>query len=162
MGTYISCKSKDKNQIEKINELWNKENPGYEDLFHLMTQEDMYEWLKDIHTYPGLAHLRYIKTVEDLNETFPSWGLGTFQVKITLGDYLCSAMAQKYRDFFTKHENYFFENPLDDNDVREIIEEKIKEYKRAEECLVNCPFCKGPEKFRHIIKLIRKPDAETI
>ena len=142
MGTYITCKAKNLGQIELINKLWDKMNPGYENTFHLTTQPEMEEWLKNIHTDPKLKHLQYIKTTKQLDKIFPFWGLGCFQVKITLGDYLCADMASRYLRFFDKYGKYFKKNPIDDY-VREILEQTIQDGEKAESCLVECPSCTG-------------------
>ena len=142
MGTYINCKARNLGQIQLINKLWDTMNPGYEDTFRLCTHEDMQEWLENIHTDPELKHLRYIDTVGQLNKIFPQWGLGTFQVKITLGDYLCSEMARRYLAFFEKHgDRYFEKNPVNDGYILEILNETAQEGKKAESCGVECPFC---------------------
>ena len=144
MGTYINCKAKKEWVIEWVNDLWNRENSGYENTFHLLTVEETKEWLENIHTDPKLKHLRYIKTTEQLNKVFPLWGTGTFQIKITLGDYLCSEMAKRYLRFFKKHGDFFFEeNPLKDDSVRGILEEMVFQNHKAEDCLVECSYCKG-------------------
>ena len=102
----------------------------------------MEDWLNNIHTDSKLIHLRYIKTISDLNKCFPLWGSGTFQVKITLGDYLCSEMARRYLKFFDEYGDHFIKNPMKDSYVRSIIEDEAKEEHRAESCMVNCPYCK--------------------
>jgi hypothetical protein len=156
VGTYINCKARNRRDINTINALWNKENPGYEDTFHLATQWDMEQWLNNIHNDPELVHLRYIKTTEELNKIFPQWGLGTFQVKITLGDYLCSEMARRYLKFFKKHHDLFARNSLNDKYVRKILEDTAEKEDKAEECLAKCIYCQSDKKnskVRHIIKL---------
>ncbi len=142
MGTYINCKAKHEYEIDEINAMWNTENPGFEDTFHLCTHEDMKAWLQEIHMEPGAEHLRYIRTVEELNKIFSLWGLGTFQVKITGGDYLCSEMAKRYIRFFDKwSDEYFVEHPLNREDVREIVEEIAVENHKAKNCLAECLYC---------------------
>lgn len=143
MGTYITVKAESFDLIETINTLWDEMNPGYENTFRLTTKGDMKEWLHNIHTDPDLKHLRYIKTTDQLNKCFPLWGLGCFQVKITLGDYLCSEMARRYLEFFDTHGDHFIENPMDDEYVRSIVEETAAGKKKAESCMVECPYCKG-------------------
>lgn len=142
MGTYLRCEANDNRAIPVINKIWNFDNPGYEDTFHLMTEEDMDRWFKEIHTNPELEHLRHIKNIKQLNEVFPAWGLGTFEVKITLGDYLCSEMARRYIKFFKTYGCLFFkENPVDDPYILELLEEAAKENHKAKNCAVNCPYC---------------------
>jgi hypothetical protein len=119
-------------------------NPGYEDTFHLLTKAETREWLNDIHTEPELEHLCYIKSVSDLNKVFPLWGTGTFQVKITLGDYLCSEMARRYLTFFDAHGDHFKKNPIADDYVRSLCEDEAKEEHRAEDCSVKCVYCFPP------------------
>ncbi|HWQ96399.1 MAG TPA: hypothetical protein VN368_03390 [Candidatus Methylomirabilis sp.] len=97
--------------------------------------------IEAIHTDPEQSHLRYIKTVGDWNKTFRNWGPGTFQVKITLGDYLCSEMARRYTRFVEAHEELFVNLP--DENVWFILQEKAETNEKAEECLAECPFCKG-------------------
>ena len=143
MGTYIGCIAKNRGDIEKINSLWNEMNPGFEDTFHLQTEKETQEDVDEIHRDPEQKHLRYIKTVEDFDKTFPVWGTGAFQVKITLGDYLCSEMARRYLAFFDAYGDYFIENPMDDDYVKGICEEMSQEEHKAENCLVECPYCRG-------------------
>src|SRR3972149_3457581 len=143
MGTYLNLELKDKSErhIESVNRLWNEENPGYENTLHLRTRKDIKLDIKAIHTDPEQAHLRYIKTVGDWNKTFKNWGPGTFQVKITLGDYLCSEMARRYIRFVEAHEELFVTLP--DEHVWFILQEKAETNEKAEECLAECPFCRG-------------------
>ncbi|TAN40496.1 MAG: hypothetical protein EPN24_04530, partial [Candidatus Methanoperedens sp.] len=95
MGTYLNLELKNKSEchIESVNRLWNEENPGYENTLHLRTRKDIELDIEAIHTDPEQAHLRYIETVDDWNKYLPVWAQGRFQVKITMGDYLCSVMA---------------------------------------------------------------------
>jgi hypothetical protein len=43
MGTYLSLTLKDRTEekINTVNNIWNDENPGYEDKFHLNTEGDI-------------------------------------------------------------------------------------------------------------------------
>jgi|GEM_PF-2109406 len=143
MGTYLSLTLKDRTEenINRVNRVWNDENPGYEDTFHLNTEADIRADIGYIKTDPGQAHLRYLKTVEQWNNTFKLWGSGQFQVKITLGDYLCSEMARRYIQFLEVHGDLFVEYP--DDYVMSILKETAKTEEKAEECLVECPFCMG-------------------
>lgn len=144
MGTYINAKLKSRKSvsIKKINAIWDAENPGYEGLFHLNTQEDMKKWLEEIHTEESLKHLRWIKTTRQLDKTFPLWGLGCWQVKVTSGDYLCSDMAERYLRFFDKYAHLFEENPLDSGGARGEVESMTGIGHIADECLVDCPTCR--------------------
>lgn len=143
MGTYINCRVKDSKDIDTVNEMWNDFFPDYKYLFYLMSQKDMEVWLQEIHKNPNLSHLQYIKAIKKLDEVFPLNGLGTFQVKITGGDYLCSAMAKRYLLFFDNESvlPYLVSNPLDSEDVREIVTEIAQGKHRAEDCFVECPYC---------------------
>ncbi len=143
MGTYLNLELKNKSErhIESVNRLWNEENPGYENTLHLRTRKDIELDIEAIHTDPKQAHLRYIKTVGDWNKTFKNWGPSTFQVKITLGDYLCSEMARRYIRFIEAHEELFVKLP--DENIWFILQEKAETNEKAEECLAECPFCKG-------------------
>ncbi len=143
MGTYLSLTLKDRTEenINKVNEIWNDGNPGYEDTFHLNTEADIRADIEYIKTDSGQAHLRYLKTVKQWNNAFKLWGSGQFQVKITLGDYLCSEMAKRYIRFIEAHEELFVTLP--DEHVWFILQEKAETNEKAEECLVDCPFCKG-------------------
>ncbi len=143
MGTYLNLELKNKSErhIESVNRTWNEENPGYENTLHFRTRKDIELDIETIHTDPKQAHLRYIRTVGDWNKTFRIWGIGTFQVKITLGDYLCSEMAGRYIRFIEVHEELFVTLP--DENIWFILQEKAEINEKAEECLVDCPFCKG-------------------
>lgn len=142
MGTYLDLELRDKSEcgIESVNRLFNEENPGYENMLRFKARKDIELDIEAIHTDPKQAHLRYIKTVDDWNKSFKNWGPGTFQVKITLGDYLCSEMARRYIRFVEEHEELFVTLP--DEHVWSILQEKAETNERAEECLVECPFCK--------------------
>ncbi len=143
MGTYLNLELKNKSErhIESVNRLWNEENPGYENMLHLRTRKDIKLDIEAIHTDPEQSHLRYIKTVDDWNKYLPVWAQGRFQVKITMGDYLCSEMARRYIKFVEAHEELFVKLP--DENVWFILQEKAETNEKAEECLVECPFCKG-------------------
>jgi hypothetical protein len=143
MGTYFNLELKDKSErhIESVNQLWNEENPGYENTLRFRTRNDIELDIEAIHTDPEQAHLRYIRTVSDWNKTFKIWRAGTFQVKITLGDYLCSEMAKRYIRFVEEHEKLFVKLP--DEHVWFILQEKAETNEKAEECLAECPFCRG-------------------
>jgi len=143
MGTYLSLTLKDRTEenINTVNKIWNDENPGYEDTFHLNTEADIRADIEYIKTDPGQAHLRYLNTVKQWNNAFKLWGSGQFQVKITLGDYLCSEMARRYIQFLEAHRDLFVEYP--DNYVMSTLQEKAQINEKAEECLADCPFCKG-------------------
>lgn len=146
MGTYLSLKLRDKtfSGIIHANSLWNKENSGFENTLHFTTEEDIEKDIEWIHSNPEQKHLRYIKTVRDWNKAFPMWGTGTFQVKITLGDYLCSEMAERYLNFLQRHKKLFVEYP--DDYVIEILEQEAAYEHKAKECLVDCPYCKQKDK----------------
>ena len=143
MGTYLSLTLKDRTEenINRMNKIWNDENPGYEDMFHLNTEADIRADIEYIKTDPGQAHLRYLKTVKQWNNAFKLWCSGQFQVKITLGDYLCSEMARRYIQFLEAHGDLFVDYP--DDYVMSILRETAETEDKAEECLVECPFCKG-------------------
>jgi hypothetical protein len=143
MGTYFNLELKDKSErhIESVNQLWNEENTGYENTLRFRTRNDIELDIEAIHTDPEQAHLRYIRTVSDWNKTFKIWRAGTFQVKITLGDYLCSEMAKRYIRFVEEHEKLFVKLP--DEHVWFILQEKAETNEKAEECLAECPFCRG-------------------
>ncbi len=143
MGTYLSLTLKDRTEenINTVNKVWNDENPGYEDTFHLNTEADIRADIEYIKTDPDKAHLRYIKKVKQWNNAFKLWGSGQFQIKITLGDYLCSEMARRYIQFLEAHEDLFVDYP--DDYVMSILQEKAQINEKAEECLAECPFCKG-------------------
>ncbi len=145
MGTYLSLTLKDRTEenINKVNKIWDDENPGYEDTFHLNTEADIRADIEYIKTDPDQAHLRYIKTVKQWNNAFKLWGSGQFQVKITLGDYLCSEMAKRYIRFVEEHTDFF--EKLPDEYVMSILKETAKTEHKAESCLVECPYCKVPE-----------------
>lgn len=146
MGTYITCELKPEyvnhDTIAIVNGLWNVNNKGYENTFHLNTREDIQKDIVCIQTDPKSKHLRYIKTVSDFNKAFPIWRIGTFQVKITLGDYLCSEMARRYLRFFDKYGDiYFIDNPVKDDYIRDILEDTARKNLKARSCLVKCPGC---------------------
>jgi hypothetical protein len=143
MGTYLSLELKNKSNrhIHAVNDLWNSQNIGYENTLHFNTKEDIQMDVDAIQSDPEQAHLRYIKTVKDFNDHFPIWGAGTFQVKITLGDYLCSEMARRYILFIGNNSDLFVELPSDY--VIEILQETAQEEHMAKSCLVNCPYCKN-------------------
>ena len=143
MGTYLSLTLKDRTEenINTVNNIWKDENPGYEDTFHLNTEADIRADIEYIKTDPGQAHLRHLKTVKQWNNVFKLWGSGQFQVKITLGDYLCSEMARRYIQFLEAHGDLFVDYP--DDYVMSILRETAETEEKAEECLVECPFCKG-------------------
>lgn len=143
MGTYLSLKLKSVRMANDVNDLWNKENPGYENTLHFETVKDINANIKAIKTDPDQAHLRYIQTVRAWNDNFPIWGTGTFQVKITMGDYLCSEMAKRYLEFIRKHYYLFEKEP--DIEVMGILEEQAKVPHKADECLVECKYCKEME-----------------
>jgi|SRR5665811_547143 len=143
MGTYLSLTLKDRTEenINTVNKIWNDENPGYEDTFHLNTEADIRADIEYIRTDTGQAHLRYIKTVKQWNNAFKLWGSGQFQVKITLGDYLCSEMAKRYIQFLEAHGDLFVDYP--DDNVMSILRETAETEHKAESCLVECQYCKG-------------------
>jgi len=60
MGTYLSLTLKDRTEenINTVNKVWNDENPGYEDTFHLNKEADIRADIEYIKTDPGQAHLR--------------------------------------------------------------------------------------------------------
>lgn len=147
MGTYITCKLKPKyiDIAESVNALWNCHNKSYENTFHLNTAEDIQADIDYIHSNPGQEHLRYIKTVDDFNKTFSLWGVGTFQVKITFGDYLCSEMARRYLKFFDEFgDKYFIENPVKDDYIRGILEDVAGQAHKTSSCSVKCLWCRTP------------------
>jgi hypothetical protein len=145
MGTYLSLTLKDRTEenINIVNKIWNDENPGYEDTFHLKTEADIRADIEYIKTDPGQAHLRYLKTVKQWNNAFELWGSGQFQVKITLGNYLCSEMAKRFIRFVEEHKDFFEELP--DEYVMSILKVSAETEHKAESCLVECPYCKVPE-----------------
>lgn len=153
MGTYLNLELKNKNErhIETVNRIWNDENPGYENTLHFRTKKEIELDIEYFHKDEKQAHLRYIKTVEDYENTFKNWGRGTFQVKITLGDYLCSEMARRYIRFIETSKDLFVKLP--DDYVMSILREKETTNEKATECLVECPFCKGI-----YVKELKKPD----
>jgi hypothetical protein len=63
MGTYLSLTLKDRTEenVNKVNKLWDDDNPGYEDTFHLNTEADIRADIEYIKTDPGQAHLRYLR-----------------------------------------------------------------------------------------------------
>jgi hypothetical protein len=50
MGTYVTAivKNQYMGKIKEINDLWNQINPGFEEMFHLNTREDIEEEIKCI------------------------------------------------------------------------------------------------------------------
>ncbi len=143
MGTYLNLELKNKSErhIESVNQLWNEENQGYENKLRFRTRNDIELDIEAVHTDPKQTYLRYIKTVDDWNKYLPVWAQGKFQVKITMGDYLCSEMARRYIKFVEAHEELFVKKP--DEHVWFILQEKAETNEKAEECLAECPFCKG-------------------
>lgn len=143
MGTYLSLKLKDSSNdnIHAVNTLWNLENVGFEDTLHFNTKEDIQSNVDAIQRDPGQEHLRYIKTVHDWNENFSFLAQGCFQVKLTLGDYLCSEMAYRYIAFLNKHGDLFVKLPSDFE--MEVLQEVATEQHRATSCLVKCPYCQS-------------------
>jgi len=141
MGTYLTLELKDGTDkaIHSVNDLWNSENVGYENTLHFNTKEDIQADVDAIQSDPRQEHLRYIKTVQDWNENFPIWGVGCFQVKITLGDYLCSEMAKRYITFLNSHPDLFVTLPSDYE--MEVLTEAASEEHKATSCLVECPYC---------------------
>lgn len=147
MGTYLTLKLKNRHggNIRKANDMWKMMNPGYEDTMQFMTQKEMNAWLREIHTDDSLKHLRWLKTTKDINKAFPVWGLGCFQVKITMGDYLCSEMAGRYLRYLEACAEVgieFAENSLENEEyARQVVEETASGIYHADECLVDCPGC---------------------
>ena len=143
MGTHLSLSLKNRTEknITAANTLWDSENPGYEGTFHLRTRADVKADIEYIKTDPEQAHLRYLKTVKDWNNAFKLWGSGQFQVKISMGDYLCSEMARRYLAFLEQHGNLFVTLPSEYE--MSIINETAASGDIAEDCLVNCPKCKA-------------------
>ncbi|MDP2217159.1 MAG: hypothetical protein Q8J68_07740 [Methanolobus sp.] len=141
MGTYLTLRLKNESErhIKTVNRIWNDENKGYEDTLHFRTNDDTKLDIVAIHNDPNQIHLRYIKTIEDWNRCLPVFAVGTFQVKITLGDYLCSEMARRYIGFIERSKDLFEELP--DDYVMSILKEKASVNEIATECLVKCPFC---------------------
>lgn len=141
MGTYLNLELKDKREkhINAINQVWKDYNPGFENMLRFLTRADIRKDIEYIKTDRAQAHLRYIKTVKEWDKVFPVWSTGTFQIKITLGDYLCSEMARRYLEFVEKLRNEFIEFP--DNYVISILQETARENRIAEEC--NCKSCKS-------------------
>ena len=143
MGTYLRLELKDKSPrgIARANALWAYENQdGYQDTVEFRSEQDTLTDIEYIKLDPGQEHLRIYDAPEKLAEAIIFFGLGTFQVKITLGDYLCSEMARRYIGFIEKHRDLFTE--LSDDYVMSILREKAETNEKAEDCLVNCPFCK--------------------
>jgi hypothetical protein len=143
MGTYLSLELKNgtNKNIHAVNDLWNSENVGFENTLHFNTKEDIQADVDAIQSDPRQEHLRYIKTVQDWNENFSLWAQGCFQVKLTLGDYLCSEMARRYIAFLNKHRDLFVEFPSDYE--MEVLQEAAVEEHKATSCLVECPYCKS-------------------
>jgi len=140
MGTYLSLELKDKtnSHIHSVNDLWNSENVGYENTLHFNTVEDIQA---DVDWCKTQSHLSYIKTVKQYNKNFPLWGSGCFQVKLTLGDYICSEMARRYIAFLNEHRDLFVKFPSDYE--MEILQEAAAEEHKATSCLVGCPYCQS-------------------
>ena len=159
MGTYLTLKLVDRSDkgAKAVNALWNKAFRSYKDTLHFKTEDDVLLDIQEIHRHPAQAHLRYIQTVEDWNNTFPIWSVGTFQVKITLGDYLCGEMAKRYLSFLKHHPDLFEELPSDYE--MEILQDAAKSRRKATNCLVECPSCKPTLSRREIL---RRFDAHFI
>jgi hypothetical protein len=142
MGTYLTLELKNKTDkaIRSANNLWNSENAGYENTLHFNTRKDIQEYIDAIPGDPLRVHLRHVKTVQDWNKNSPTcWNLGCFEVKITLGDYLCSEMAKRYIKFLNSHPDLFVEFPPDH--VMQILIEAARKKHKATSCLVECPYC---------------------
>lgn len=141
MGTYLTLrlKNKENEAIRAVNAMWDSENPGFENTLHFKTIEDAQADVDEIHRDKQQEHLRYIKTVEDWGKCFPMYAVGCFQVKITLGDYLCSEMAKRYLAFLDKHSDVF--EKLPGAYERSILKDTARTKRKAESCLVECAFC---------------------
>jgi hypothetical protein len=83
---------------------------------------------------PQLEHLHFLKTPEEFNNMYESWGEGAFQTKITLGDYICSDLAKRYLSFFSYYKHCFREHPLLHEDVTSTLKEISQENKSAKDC----------------------------
>lgn len=145
MGTYLRLELKDKSPrgIAKANALWAFENQdGYQDTVKFRSEQDLLTDIEYIKLDPSQEHLRRFDTPEKLEAAICFLERGTFQVKITLGDYLCSEMARRYLRFIEKHPELL---ELPDDYVMSILREKATTNERAEECLVGCPFCTTPK-----------------
>lgn len=144
MGTYLRLELEDKSPrgIAKANALWAYENrDGYQDTVKFRSEQDILTDIEYIKIGDGQEHLRIYDTPEKMEKAL-GWFVkrGLFTVKITLGDYLCSEMARRYLRFIEKHRDLFQELPNDY--VISILREKAKTNEKAEDCLVNCPFCR--------------------
>jgi len=144
MGTYLRLELKDKSPrgIARANALWAFENKdGYQDTVKFRSEQDTLTDMEYIKLDPGQERLRVYDTPEKLAKAVIFLRLGTFQVKITLGDYLCSEMARRYLRFIERHPDIFVKLP---DYVMSILREKAAVNEKAEDCLVNCPFCRKP------------------
>lgn len=143
MGTYLILELKDKSArgIAKANALWAFDNrgDGFQDTVKFRSEQDTLTDIEYIRLDDGQAHLRVFKQPEQLESDICFLRRGTFQVKITLGDYLCSEMAKRYLLFIKEHRKLL--DPLSDN-VMKLLREKAKTRHKAEDCLVKCPFCR--------------------
>lgn len=144
MGTHLRLELKDRSPIgvAKANALWAYENQdGYQDTVKFRSRQDLLTDIEYIKLDDGQKHMRGYDTPEKLEDAIIFLGRGTFQVKISLGDYLCSEMARRYLRFIEKHPGLFAKLP--DDYVMSILREKAAVNERAEDCLVDCPFCRG-------------------
>lgn len=144
MGTYLKLELRDRSPqgIARANALWAYENrDGYQDTLEFRSEQDLLTDIEYIKLDDGQERLRKFDTPEKLEDAVVFLRRGTFQVKITLGDYLCSEMARRYLRLIEGHPD-LFAKPLDDY-VMSILRETARTNERAEECIVSCPFCKG-------------------
>lgn len=131
--------------VEALNCAWDRENPGFEGAFRLVTVEDAEKWLSEIQSRKDLRYFRYLKTVEDIGREFPEWAVGTFQV-ILQGwingeyDFLCSEMAKRYLKFLECHKKELTSNL---EEVGDLLRAVANTERRAANCAVNCLFCMG-------------------
>ena len=147
MGTYLRLELKDNSPrgIARANALWAYENQdGYQDTLKFKSEQDILTDIEYIKLDGRQKHLRIYDTPEKIEGAIGWFKRGSFVVKITMGDYLCSEMARRYIRFIWEHRNLFKELP--DRHVLSILGEKAETNEKAKSCLVDCPFCRNPER----------------
>lgn len=145
MGTYLTLELKDKSDkgIAKANALWTYENQekGYRTAVQFRTKQDQLTDIEYIKLDDGQKHLKGLSIKELENRFGRMFERGIFHVKITLGDYLCSAMASRVLAFIDRHEDLLVDTPKEY--VMEILEKTRRQNHKAEECFADCPHCKS-------------------
>lgn len=141
MGTYLKVRTIKKVTLgctadinEILNEHWNQLHPEYQDMFHLTTAKDMINWLINIHTDRRLAYLRYITSIKELRTAFPDDSEGLWEVKLTLGEYICAPLLRAIKTFVEVH-SHFLSHNMENDSVKEAINQILEENSwYAEDC----------------------------